>query len=763
MLAVVMLITVTGIPTECAAAQRSNILILNSYHVGYRWSDDTYRGILDTLQPQLDSVALHVEYLDMKRHYSELRYDQLATALHTKYAEVPIDLVISTDDAAFIFLSRYRDELFPGVPVFFCGTNYLERETLANLPLFFGITEEADIEATLLSILDLLPDTEQVFVINDTTVTGRNVDRQIRQAIDKLSHSLSFTVWDDISMPDIITRVSELPENSVIFYTFFFRDNSGQNFEYDQSIGLIHRQSPVPVFGAWDFNLGLGIVGGMLTSGYQQGAAAARLALTRIDGADFDRIPRLSSSPNRFMFDYTQLDRWQISMADLPHDAIIINRPETFFEKHRKVLTISGMFICILLVVIVILTLNISLRKRAEQELRQSESNFRGIFNNAREGLYQSTAEGCFIRVNPALASMLKCESPEEVLTHYTNINNQLYGCPQEKETPFAEEKHEGWVKREHQIICRDGSKIDVIESMHAVVDERGRFLYFEGSFIDMTDYKKTQELVAQTDKMLSLGGVSAGIAHEIRSPLSSIVLGMQVVRGRLEENQPDNLETAQNLGTSITSIHEYLEQREILKLLRDINDSAIRAGVIIDDMLSFGKKSIGDFSHHPLADIVISAVSLARKDQNLIHECNFRMVKIIEDFSNQTPDVYCSASKIQQVCFNILKNGAEAMADNNGIAPEFHLRIRPKGNMVLLEIEDNGPGMDKELQSRIFEPFYTTKGRAKGTGLGLSVSYFIIKENHRGDLLVSSEPGKGTTFSILLPTEPPDITMVPG
>ena len=111
---------------------------------------------------------------------------------------------------------------------------------------------------------------------------------------------------------------------------------------------------------------------------------------------------------------------------------------------------------------------------------------------------------------------------------------------------------------------------------------------------------------------------------------------------------------------------------------------------------------------------------------------------------------IACEGSKIQQVLLNILRNGSQAMQQNmeldNKTKLKFILRLQkePDTSMLRIEIEDNGPGMDKATQKRIFEPFFTTKPIGVGTGLGLSVSYFII-ENHKGTLTVSSDPGKGT------------------
>jgi signal transduction histidine kinase len=133
-----------------------------------------------------------------------------------------------------------------------------------------------------------------------------------------------------------------------------------------------------------------------------------------------------------------------------------------------------------------------------------------------------------------------------------------------------------------------------------------------------------------------------------------------------------------------------------------------------------------------------------------------------VKEFAADLPRVPCEKSKIQQVLLNVLRNGAEAMAEKetwDGLPPRFVLRTSSEGDMARIEIEDNGPGMDEATRKRVFEPFFTTKSVNRGTGLGLSVSYFIITEDHGGTLTVSSAEGKGTTFVIRLPLAGKDRT----
>jgi signal transduction histidine kinase len=157
--------------------------------------------------------------------------------------------------------------------------------------------------------------------------------------------------------------------------------------------------------------------------------------------------------------------------------------------------------------------------------------------------------------------------------------------------------------------------------------------------------------------------------------------------------------------------------------------------------------------------------VELIASDYNLQKHYDFRAIAIHRSFEADMPGVWCDANTMRQVFFNILKNGAEAMAGKRardleqGIAsepPAFRIGIGTRGEMAVVRIEDNGPGMEEDLRKRVFDPFFTTKEIGIGTGLGLSVSYFIVTKNHGGTMEVLSKPGKGSVFVVQIPIRRP-------
>ncbi len=279
-----------------------------------------------------------------------------------------------------------------------------------------------------------------------------------------------------------------------------------------------------------------------------------------------------------------------------------------------------------------------------------------------------------------------------------------------------------------------------------------------EGAVIrldDVTDRVRIEDMMMQSEKMMSVGGLAAGMAHEINNPLAGILQNMQVIRNRIMHNTKRNTEAAEDAGTTLEAIQHYMESRGLVKMLDSTAEAGHRAAKIVDNMLSFSRKDGAVFDHHQLEDIIERSIELASNDYNLKKRFDFRHIRIIRDFEKLDP-IQCEANQIQQVLLNLLSNSAQAMAGrpDNAPEPKITVRLRRDREMALIEVEDNGPGMDAETRKRAFEPFFTTKEVGHGTGLGLSVSFFIITENHGGTMHLDSAPGRGARFTIRIPFE---------
>ncbi|WP_243363370.1 ATP-binding protein [Fundidesulfovibrio terrae] len=283
---------------------------------------------------------------------------------------------------------------------------------------------------------------------------------------------------------------------------------------------------------------------------------------------------------------------------------------------------------------------------------------------------------------------------------------------------------------------------------------EADSVLYLLLIIADISEKTRMQEIMVQTEKMMSLGGLAAGMAHEINNPLSGILQNAQVLANRLENDTPVNRAAAFESGCELETVWSYLRRRDAYALLRGIRDSAKRAAVTVSNMLEFSRKTSGEKTFTDLNGLLDRALELSLNDYDLKKKYDFRKVLVEKDYDTSLPPVPCTANQVEQVVLNLLKNAAQAMkCCTEGVAPSrLALRTRLDGEYVRIEVEDNGPGMPEDVRKRVFEPFFSTKPPGEGTGLGLSVSYYIITSNHKGTFEVVSKPGQGTTFIIRLP-----------
>lgn len=268
----------------------------------------------------------------------------------------------------------------------------------------------------------------------------------------------------------------------------------------------------------------------------------------------------------------------------------------------------------------------------------------------------------------------------------------------------------------------------------------------------DVTEKVRLEEMMIQTEKMMSVGGLAAGMAHEINNPLGAILQGAQNIIRRLDPSLAKNQEIASQCGIELNDLRTYLDKREILMFLNGIRDSGDRAAKIVSNMLQFSRQSAPAPVVADLAEIIEKTLELAANDYDLKKKYDFRHIEIVREYDDNIKDIPCIVTEIEQVLLNLFKNAAYAINDINQAEPKITIRLKQEDKFVCIEVEDNGIGMEEAIRKRVFEPFFTTKPVGIGTGLGLSVSFFIVTENHCGAMGVESQPGKGTVFTVKLP-----------
>lgn len=395
------------------------------------------------------------------------------------------------------------------------------------------------------------------------------------------------------------------------------------------------------------------------------------------------------------------------------------------------------------------LELEIAERKRAEEQLRRSEEKFSRIYHLVPEAIaITRRSDGTFIDVNPGYETLFGYSRAETV--GRTSLSLQVW--PNEevrRRIVDALDAHGEVLRWETQMRKKGGDTFVALFSGRMVEIEGERCIL--SMVQDITERQRTQELLLESEKMRTVAGLAAGMAHEINNPLAGVVQNAQVISDRLACENPMTLKTMRECGVDPAALSRFLEKREILQILDSIRSSGKRAAGIVQNMLHFSRRGGAELMPVSLPDLIERTLSLAANDSE--QRARLRLVEVIKQYDPETPSVPCQEQQIQQVLLNLLRNAAQAMESNPPEKPRIlTLHTGRRNDKALIEIQDTGPGIPPEIRQRIFEPFFTTKPVGQGTGLGLFVCYYIVTYNHNGQLSVEPVPGGGARFSIVLP-----------
>jgi PAS domain S-box-containing protein len=334
-------------------------------------------------------------------------------------------------------------------------------------------------------------------------------------------------------------------------------------------------------------------------------------------------------------------------------------------------------------------------------------------------------------------------------LTRYQDLVNRVLGDGQLAERPREE------LESEAGVIYRDVSVFPL-----GANDIEGAVLRID----DVTHRVHLEEMMLQSAKMASIGGLAAGVAHEINNPLGAMMQSAQMLQIILDTQRPRTREHLQQCGVDPEKLNSYLQERALMDYLDGIREAGQRAAKIVSDLLSFSRKASSNIAPHDLNALVEKTLELAAIDFDLKKRYDFRNIELVRHLDPDLPQVACDGQQIQQVILNLVRNATQAMAESkmHEADSQWHPRLTLRTTMVpgdspalsflRLELEDNGPGIPKATQARLFEPFFTTKKIGEGTGLGLWLSWSIVVERHNGRIW--AEPGSegGSRFVVELP-----------
>lgn len=384
----ILLLCIAGagaIPVSCDVQRSSHILIIHSYGPDMDWVGAVTEGLLQVFPEDDPDTVIYTEYMDGKLISDHLHYEHLAAVYGHKYASIPIDLILVSDDDAYAFIREYGDELFPGVPVIFFGVGGYDpahRDEMLNMT---GVVERTRVGPTVDLITTLQPDVQEIYVVNDPgSTSGRFFAAELAAKSEAYNDTISFRSPGEDRISVICQDLRNLTPGTAVLLMDFNRDSDGRIYRDREIASIVSAWSPVPVYGISDTFLGHGVIGGYFTDTTSQAAYAAGMGREILNGTPAGDIPVSAPPEAQVVVDYVEMQNHALPFALLPEGSQMVNQPD-------KRIVLSGWMLATIiagggalaLVVVVLVCSNQRIRN-AKDDLDASNQKLKTLFSITR-------------------------------------------------------------------------------------------------------------------------------------------------------------------------------------------------------------------------------------------------------------------------------------------------------------------------------------------------------------------------------------------
>ena len=737
------------------AGGNTSIFVLHSYSQEYPWTKRQHEGFLRALGAGVaDTISVSVEYLDTKRvPYSAAYADSVAAHLAQKYAGFEPKLIYVTDDNALLFALDHLTRIFPKTPIIFSGINDYYMKQRIDPRQVTGVFEEKEIAPNLELMRHLAPWVRDILVVGDESETFQAIRREIAR---ELEHQPDIHAqFLSSSRIDLLVASLQGHTEQFVFLTTLgaMTDAMGHTLTLPETIAAIAQAGRFIIISMEDVYLYPGVLGGYVTSGYKQGAAAAEMGARYLAGTAIADIKPIESSPNEYIIDGAELEKLSLTLpAGIAAQTTIVNAVPTFYERHLRLIVHSLYAFTLLFVASLAASIYALMRKN--QQIARSSKNLQEqteLMKEVQESLVEAQriagigswewlsaddtitwSEGLNVILArdptlpaPTVKSLQQFFTPEGWKQLRAAVAKVIEtGTPFELELEmFRDDRTTCWTTTRGEAVCT---------AEGAVVKLRGTVHDIEGQKRAETVHAQLEAQLRESQKMEALGTLAGGVAHDFNNALATIIGNAELAR--------------QDVGPA----HAALES------LEEIGKASRRAKDLVQQILAFGRRQTLERKATSLALVVVETARLVRATLP-------GTVSLSMDCAADTPAVLADATQVKQILLNLYGNALQAVQDQGrpGVIEirlhayehrqgEAHGDLRP-GRYACLSVRDNGAGMDEATRARIFEPFFTTKPRGKGTGLGLSVVHGIVQA-HQASIEVKSAPREGSEFRIYFP-----------
>ena len=691
------------------ASTDKNILILNSYQKGFEISDTIIKHIENEFFIH-KNIDVDILYMDSKQINSNEYIKRLSKLYQVQLKNRKYDLIITIDRFAYKFTIKNYSKIFTNEKILFTGVEHFSQELARVYNLqdkIFGIIQKLQIQNNINLILKTMPNIKKLYILNDRSHNGNDSSSFIISAIKKMKNKIDIEYLRDETLDEFIEYFSEYKNNEAILFVRYFNSPNGEFYKTNEIIQALNKFK-LPIFVTDNLFLNKGVIGGNIISVEDLGILTAKKAL-RILNNNISDDNIIINQNYKYIFDNNILKKYNIKINDNLNNIEIINQPKKFFDKYRKLINSVFLVSPLLILTITILIITLYSNQITHRKLKRRIQFDKILLNSIDNPIFWRDEHNKVLDANKKFCDLINIpyrQIHQETLEKYASYNKNISRVIT-KLKEFNQDNNKA------QFTILHNKKVEIYYIQETT--------YYDSNTNEnatvtiLTNITKEKELanqrvketqyMVQQSKLAEIGEIFSSIAHQWKSPLVAIT----------------------SLAQEMFYLNNTTEKEE---------DSYHINNIMLQ--VQYMNKTINDFQEFIVPSKEKTTFSIDKTIDSLLnivkHNLKYNYIKVnINIEKNTNLIIYGYENELMQAILNIINNAKDALTSNENNDRKIDIIIKNIKEYLILDIIDNGSGITKEVQKKIFLQYFSTK--SKGHGIGLYMSKLIIEDKLNGTI----------------------------
>ncbi|WP_321313989.1 ABC transporter substrate binding protein [Halarcobacter sp.] len=701
----------------------SSILIINSYHKGYEFSDSIINGIEKTLYTHTD-IDLNILYMDSKRVTSKEYLNSLKKLYKVQLKNRKYDLIIAVDRFAYDFVLNIYHEFFTNEPILAVGIENFSHEKAKSYGVedkVSALLERRDLQGNVDIIRTIFPSMNKLYIINDKSLNALHTEPLINELMDNFNGSFDLKYLKEDNLENLKKRFSKKEESSAALFIRFYKNTNGE-LNKNQEIADFIKDAKIPIFVTDSLFIKKGATGGKVVDLNRFGVTSGKMALDILAGKPHKV---LVSDDLYYIFDSTKLGEFTLPVEALKVPYELVNKRLTYYDKHRGFINFVFTISPFLVFLILGLVHNIYMRKQVEKDLIRRIEFDETLLNAIESPIFWQDSKGIIVDSNNTFCRLLEVECKDL----YGKKLDDFKDNPKVLKVIEVLEKYKQNVDENYEFHYEDnfGKNRIYLLKQEQFKDKKSSAEGYVTIFTDITKEKeivleqqKNRQFVIQQSKLAEIGEIFSSIAHQWKSPL-----------------------------VEITAIAQELFYTKNCKDIKE-DDSFVKD---IMNQVTYMTDTINDFQKFIMPSNKKINFNIEKAINSMLqivhHNMKYNNIKISLNIEKNTNlNVYGYKNEFMQSFLNIINNAKDALLNRDYKDRKIDINLLNHNNYLIITIKDNAGGIKDENPYKIFEPYFTTK--EDGHGIGLYMTKVIIEDKMDGQIFVKNVED-GAMFTIRL------------